>query len=150
MAAATLSIASFFAAASSHISFQPFRHLRWPCSIIEVATPRISSRSWQSSRHEFHAARCMRPSGPKVRAAPAAFRLAAPTSAATARHALSARREPSCRRLFSAPRIRARASCASWHISVHALYARRAPRSKSDFAALRISARSWLGCRVRV
>eukprot|EP00964_Phaeocystis_antarctica_P025752 scaffold14495_cov56-Phaeocystis_antarctica.AAC.7 len=45
MLAATLSIASFLAAAASTISFQPFRHLRWPCSIIALPTRFISSIS---------------------------------------------------------------------------------------------------------
>jgi len=95
MLAATLSIACFLAAAASTICFQPFRHLRCPCSMNDEATPRISARSCESSRHEFQAARFMRPAGLNVRKAPAACRLAAPSSAATSHHALSARRTPS-------------------------------------------------------
>jgi len=89
MAAATLSIANFFCTSSPQSSFQA-----------------------------FHAARCARPSGLKLRAAPANLNLAAAISAASSVHAFQAMREPRIRIAAATLSIASFFAAASSHISI--------------------------------
>ena len=47
-------------------AFHPFMHLRSPRCTSDLTAPIITARCSTSSRHEFHAARVLRPSGLKV------------------------------------------------------------------------------------